>query len=205
MVFGGSQQSEGKCKDLRPDVRNRGLLLGAALSLASVPGSPGLAQVWQIPGLTGRGCCRTHGDSLLQRKDTKQNQQRERSHGMISGRLLGAWPRRHPLPGTYPNSRHPEGSQGFYYKTIWFGQIVSAQRATLRLAGTHCLWAALPDARPGLAPHAGPPSRLRARARHATPFWAPPFSASAEPVGSRPPRSFPDRSRFPSSVTTALG
>lgn len=64
------------------------------------------------PGLTGLGCCRTHGYSLLQRKDMKQNQRRERSHGVISESPWG-WPRRHPLPGMYPNSRHPEGNQGF--------------------------------------------------------------------------------------------
>lgn len=121
-VFGGSQQSEGTCKDLRPDVRNRGLLLGAALSLASVPGSPGLAQVWQIPGLTGRGCCRTHGDSLLQRKDTKQNQQRERSHGMISGRPLGPGPAGTPYLARTQTPDTQKEARGFTTKPYGLGK-----------------------------------------------------------------------------------
>lgn len=80
--------------------------------------SPGVAD----PGAHGAGCCRTHGDSLLQRKDTKQNQQRERSHGMISGRPLGAGPAGTPCLARTQTPDTQKEARGFTTKPYGLGK-----------------------------------------------------------------------------------
>lgn len=108
-----------------------------------------------------------------------------------------------------PKFQTPRKKPGVLVQTIWFGQTVSAQWVTLRLRKKlyrcHILFiSCIPRCRPRASPASR--SSLQTADSDLPPysFLQPPFSPSAKPTGSLLSRSFPDPSRFSSSITTTL-